>query len=87
MKDIPFEIKRIFYIYGSDSSVVRGQHANIRKNTGTKSVLYLLNTFISTSLLLNAAPNKKIQVKDSNAYIILLDRRETDVKIYRSVHA
>lgn len=27
-KDIPFEIKRIFYIYGSDDSVVRGQHAN-----------------------------------------------------------
>ena len=28
--DIPFEIKRIFYIYGSDSEVVRGQHANRR---------------------------------------------------------
>lgn len=27
-KDIPFSIKRIFYIYGSDSTVVRGQHAN-----------------------------------------------------------
>ena len=27
-KDIPFEIKRIFYIYGSDKDVVRGQHAN-----------------------------------------------------------
>lgn len=26
--DIPFEIKRVFYIYGSDSAVVRGQHAN-----------------------------------------------------------
>jgi hypothetical protein len=26
--DIPFEIKRIFYIYGSDDTVVRGQHAN-----------------------------------------------------------
>lgn len=28
MYDIPFEIKRIFYIYGSDSEVVRGRHAN-----------------------------------------------------------
>ena len=28
MKDIPFDIKRVFYIYGSDSEVVRGQHAN-----------------------------------------------------------
>ena len=27
-KDIPFEIKRVFYIYGSDNEVVRGQHAN-----------------------------------------------------------
>ena len=27
-KDIPFEIKRIFYIYGSDKDVIRGQHAN-----------------------------------------------------------
>lgn len=26
--DIPFEIKRVFYMYGSDSSVIRGQHAN-----------------------------------------------------------
>ena len=26
--DIPFDIKRVFYIYGSDATVVRGQHAN-----------------------------------------------------------
>lgn len=25
---VPFQINRIFYIYGSDSTVVRGQHAN-----------------------------------------------------------
>ena len=25
---IPFDIKRVFYIYGSDPDVVRGQHAN-----------------------------------------------------------
>ncbi len=28
--DIPFEIKRVFYMYGSDPLVVRGQHANRR---------------------------------------------------------
>lgn len=28
--DVPFEIKRVFYIYGSDSEVVRGKHANRR---------------------------------------------------------
>lgn len=27
-KDIPFDMKRIFYIYGSDKNVVRGKHAN-----------------------------------------------------------
>ncbi len=27
-KDIPFEIARIFYIYGSDNDIIRGQHAN-----------------------------------------------------------
>ena len=27
-QDIPFRIERVFYIYGSDSEVVRGQHAN-----------------------------------------------------------
>ena len=27
-KDIPFEIARIFYIYGSDKDIIRGQHAN-----------------------------------------------------------
>ena len=26
--DIPFDIQRVFYIYGSDNEVVRGQHAN-----------------------------------------------------------
>ena len=25
---IPFEIKRVFYIYDSDNTIVRGQHAN-----------------------------------------------------------
>lgn len=28
--DIPFQIRRVFYIYGSDRNVVRGQHANRR---------------------------------------------------------
>jgi len=27
-KQIPFDIKRIFYIYNTDSNVVRGKHAN-----------------------------------------------------------
>lgn len=31
-KTIPFDIKRIFYIYASDSNVIRGQHANKESN-------------------------------------------------------
>ncbi|MBO6213961.1 MAG: FdtA/QdtA family cupin domain-containing protein [Lachnospiraceae bacterium] len=27
-EEIPFSIERVFYIYGSDSEVVRGKHAN-----------------------------------------------------------
>lgn len=30
MKDIPFSIARVFYIYGSDKDVIRGCHANRR---------------------------------------------------------
>lgn len=26
--DIPFDVRRAFYIYGSDSEVIRGRHAN-----------------------------------------------------------
>lgn len=28
LKDIPFEIKRVFFIYDSEREIVRGQHAN-----------------------------------------------------------
>lgn len=28
LEDVPFEIKRVFYIYGSKAGIVRGRHAN-----------------------------------------------------------
>lgn len=28
--DIPFDVKRVFYMYGSDPTIVRGKHANRR---------------------------------------------------------
>lgn len=31
-KTIPFDIKRIFYIYGVESNIVRGKHANKESN-------------------------------------------------------
>ena len=48
MKDIPFEIKRMFYIYGSDTNVVRGRHAN-RK---------------SEFVMINVAGQSKVRVAD-----------------------
>lgn len=27
-RDVPFDIKRVFYMYGSDPDIIRGQHAN-----------------------------------------------------------
>lgn len=57
--DIPFDIKRVFYIYGSDDTVVRGQHANretefllvnvggnskVRVDNGKESEIIELNT-------------------------------------------
>lgn len=47
-KDIPFDIKRMFYIYGSDTDVIRGQHAN-RK---------------SEFVLINVAGKSKVKVMD-----------------------
>lgn len=64
-KDIPFDIKRVFYIYGSDSEVVRGKHAN-RK---TKFVL------------INVAGSSKIKVDDGkgNTMVVSLNRPNTGI--------
>lgn len=65
MKDIPFEIKRVFYIYGSDSNVVRGQHANRE----------------SEFVLINVAGTSKVRVKDGegNESVYCLTRPHTGI--------
>lgn len=65
MKDIPFEIKRVFYIYGSDPDVVRGQHANRE----------------SEFVLINVAGKSKVKVKDGegNEAIYCLNRPHTGI--------
>lgn len=64
-KDIPFEIKRTFYIYGSDHDVVRGQHAN-RK---------------SEFVLINVAGKSKVRVMDGegNEAVFCLNRPHTGI--------
>lgn len=64
-KNIPFEIKRAFYIYGSDAKVVRGQHANRE----------------SEFVLINVAGTSKVKVKDGegNEAIYCLNRPHTGI--------
>ncbi|MDE6054536.1 MAG: FdtA/QdtA family cupin domain-containing protein [Lachnospiraceae bacterium] len=58
-QDIPFDIKRVFYIYGSDQNVIRGRHANYR----------------SEFVLINVAGTSKVKVDDgTNQKIYYLDR-------------
>ena len=65
MQDIPFEIKRVFYIYGSDVNVVRGQHANKK----------------SQFVLINVAGTSKVKVKDGegNEAVFSLNRPHTGI--------
>lgn len=71
MQDIPFEIKRIFYIYGSDTEVVRGQHAN-RK---------------SEFVLINVSGKSKVKVRDGkgNEAIFSLNRPHTGIYLPKMV--
>ena len=65
MYDNPFDISRIFYIYGSGSDVVRGQHAN-RK---------------SQFVLINVAGSCKVKVRDGkgNEAVFVLNRPHTGI--------
>lgn len=69
--DIPFEIKRAFYIYGSEHDVVRGQHAN-RK---------------TEFVLINVAGKSKVKVKDGegNEAIYCLNRPHTGIYLPKMV--
>ncbi len=71
MKDIPFEIKRIFYIYGSEKGVIRGQHANKR----------------SEFLLINVAGTSKVRVRDGkgNEAVFSLNRPHTGIYLPRMI--
>lgn len=57
-KDIPFEIARVFYIYGSDAVVTRGNHANIKSefvliNVNGKSKVKVDNGHFTETFELN----------------------------------
>lgn len=70
LKNIPFEIKRMFYIYGTLPDVIRGQHAN--KN--------------SEFVLINLAGNCKIKVDDGvNKEVIVLDKAHEGIYLDKMV--
>lgn len=71
MQDVPFDIKRIFYIYGSDKNVIRGKHANKK----------------SEFVLINVAGTSKVLVKDGkdNEAVFSLNRPHTGVYLPRMV--
>lgn len=52
---IPFDIKRVFYIYGSDATVVRGQHANRE----------------SEFVLINVAGTSKVRISDGKEELVV----------------
>ena len=67
---IPFEIKRVFYIYDSDATVVRGQHANRE----------------SEFVLINVAGKSKVRITDGKEeFVAVLDRPMTGVYIPKMV--
>ena len=56
---IPFDIQRVFYIYESDSTVVRGQHANRE----------------SEFVLINVSGQSKVRITDGKEELVVeLDR-------------
>ena len=69
-QDIPFEVKRVFYIYDSDASVIRGQHANVE----------------SEFVLINVAGQSKVRLTDGlEEFIVELNRPMMGVYIPRLI--
>jgi dTDP-4-dehydrorhamnose 3,5-epimerase-like enzyme len=52
--DIPFDIKRVFYIYDSDNDVIRGKHAN------RDSEFVLINVSGTSKVKVDDGRNQKI---------------------------
>lgn len=67
---IPFEIKRVFYIYDSDATVVRGQHANRE----------------SEFVLINVAGKSKVRITDGKEeFVAVLDKPMMGIYIPKMV--
>lgn len=69
--EIPFDIKRVFYICGTQEGVVRGQHANRR----------------TEFILINVAGSSKVKVKDGsgNEAVFILNKPNTGIYLPKMV--
>lgn len=69
-QSIPFDIQRVFYIYESDSTVVRGQHANRE----------------SEFVLINVAGKSKVRITDgTEEFIVELNKPMMGVYIPKMI--
>ena len=69
-QSIPFDIRRVFYIYESDSTVVRGQHANRQ----------------SEFVLINVSGKSKVRITDgTEEFIVDLDQPMMGVYIPKMI--
>lgn len=67
---IPFDIQRVFYIYDSDSTVVRGQHANRE----------------SEFVLINVAGQSKVRITDGyEEFVVELNKPMMGVYIPKMI--
>ena len=71
ISDVPFDVNRIFYIYGSDRNVIRGQHANRR----------------SEFVLINVCGSCKVKTNDGlgNENIFVLDQPNEGIYIPKMI--
>lgn len=71
LEDVPFDIKRVFYIYGSKSGIVRGRHANEN----------------SEFVLINVAGSSTIRTveQDGTETLFFLDEPQTGLYIPKGV--
>ena len=69
-QSIPFDIQRVFYIFGSDRTVIRGRHANKK----------------SEFVLINVAGQSKVRITDSHEELIVnLDKPMIGVYIPKMI--
>lgn len=97
--DIPFDIKRVFYIYGSDKDVVRGQHANketefllvnvagtskVRVDNGTESEIIELNRPRMGLYIPNMLWKDMYDFSEDSVLLVLASRHYDDAEYIRN---